>query len=81
MVIWDKKINELKNDIKLQAIENSRKQERIKELGDRVKEQQAEIEKLKGEKEHIQLQLDQALRDYDKLLEVVNVRSTNTKRK
>ena len=62
-----KELKETKQDLELQCIENSRKQDIIIEL-------RRENKELKDENKHLKEQLDQALKDYDKLFEKIGKR-------
>lgn len=66
MVIF-KEIKELRQDLKLQQLENGKKQDKIIELSKENRE-------LKEQNKHLEEQLDRALKDYDKLLEKIGKR-------
>ena len=71
----------LRNSLKCQIEENSKKQERIHKLEQALKKTDEELNKRIQANKLLKLKYDQLDKDYERLLEVVNDRITNTKRK
>lgn len=71
----------LRNSLKCQIEENSKKQERIHKLEQALKKTDEELNKRIQANKLLKLKYDQLDKDYERLLEVLNDRITNTKRK